>query len=287
MSDKTPAAPRKPRTPKTPTEPKDDPPPRKPRAKKASPAANGGAGAPARSAARQPPAEAASAKQKAAEAEQPKQQLGDTPVAPWAMPTPTQKAAAEPVKKALDEALEQVTSPEAADKVVANLEATFGDQKADDVAPQPKSAPAKEEAKSVENAAASVKGAADSAPASLKPEAVIAQAAKVTEQAQGPAKEAAAEAVQEVLNPQQQGAPATEGRLGWRRRLLQQAQLRRLKPLDALDARLYLAINHLPHNRVLNGFFYSITFVFTGGWAWYALLGATMAAQKRAKLKQL
>ena len=102
---------------------------------------------------------------------------------------------------------------------------------------------------------------------------MIAEAAIQTEQAQGPAKEAAAEAVQEVLNPQQQGVPEkTGGRLSWRRRLLQQAQLRRLKPLDAVDARVYLAINHLPHNRVLNGFFYFITFVFTGGWAWYVLL---------------
>jgi hypothetical protein len=58
---------------------------------------------------------------------------------------------------------------------------------------------------------------------------VIAEAARVTEQAKGPAKEAAAEAVQEVLNPQQQGVPEAEGgRLTWRRRLLQQAQLRRL-----------------------------------------------------------
>jgi undecaprenyl-diphosphatase len=50
---------------------------------------------------------------------------------------------------------------------------------------------------------------------------------------------------------------------------------------------LYLAINHLPHNRVLNGFFYFITFIFTGGWAWYVLLGATMAARQRARPKQL
>ena len=30
----------------------------------------------------------------------PKQQLGDTPVAPWEMPTPDEKAKAEPVKQA-------------------------------------------------------------------------------------------------------------------------------------------------------------------------------------------
>jgi undecaprenyl-diphosphatase len=227
-------------------------------------------------------------KPKVPEAEQPKQKLGDTPVAPWQMPTPEEKAKAEPVKKALDEALEKVTTPEAADKVVANLEASFAGQKADDVAPQPKSAPAKEEANSVEKVAATVKEAADTAPAGLKPELVIAEAARATEQAKGPAKEAAAEAVQEVLNPQQQGVPEKDGgRIGWRRRLLQQAQLRRLKPLDALDARVYLAINHLPHNRVLNSFFYFFTFVFNGGWAWYVLLASLMAAERRPNVKQL
>jgi undecaprenyl-diphosphatase len=226
-------------------------------------------------------------KPKVPEAEQPKQKLGDTPVAPWQMPTPSEKAAAEPVKKALDEALEKVTTPEAADKVVENLEAAFTDQKAVDVAPAPKTEPAKEEAKSVEKVAASVKEASDSAPASLKPERVIAEAAIQTEQATGPAKEAAAQAVQEVLNPQQQGVPEKDGgRLSWRRRLLQQAQLRRLKPLDAVDARLYIAINHLPHNRFLNGFFYFFTFVFNGGWAWYVLLTFLMAARRRASVLQ-
>jgi len=226
-------------------------------------------------------------KPKVPEAEQPKQKLGDTPVAPWNMPTPEEKAKVEPVKKALDEALSKVTTPEAADKVVDNLEAAFAGQKADEVAPQPKSTPEKEEAKSVTKVAASVKEAADTAPASLKPERVIAEAAIQTEQAQGPAKEAAAQAVQEVLNPQQQGVPEQAARLSWRRRLLQQAQLKRLKPLDAVDARLYIAINHLPHNRVLNSFFYFFTFVFNGGWAWYGLLAALMAAERRPNVKQL
>jgi undecaprenyl-diphosphatase len=252
------------------------------RTRKAAP--KDGSAAPPRTPRARKPAEAA--KPKVPEAEQPKQKLGDTPVAPWAMPTPAEKTAAEPVKKALDEALQQVTTPEKAEQVIDNLEAAFGDQKAKDVAPQPKSKPAKEDAKSVEKAAVAVKEAAQSAPAELKPEAVIAETAKVVEQAKGPAKEAASEAVQEVLNPQQQGVPDEDNRLSWRRRLLQQAQLHRLKPLDAVDARLYIAINHLPHNRLLNGFFYFITFVFTGGWAWYIILAVTMAAQKRPKLKQ-
>ena len=268
MPEKTSATPRKPKITKPADEPKD--------------------GAPIESSASAAEPASQSKKPKVPEAEQPKQKLGDTPVAPWQMPTPAEKAAAEPVKKALDEALEKVTTPAAADKVVENLEAAFAGQKAVDVAPQPKSAPAKEEAKSVEKVAATVKEAADSAPASLKPERVIAEAAIQTEQAQGPAKEAAAEAVQEVLNPQQQGVPEkTGGRLSWRRRLLQQAQLRRLKPLDALDARVYLAINHLPHNRALNGFFYFVTYVFTGGWAWYVLLAFAMAAERRPNMKQL
>src|SRR6185369_11618527 len=83
---------------------------------------------------------------------------------------------------------------------------------------------------------------------------------------------------QEALNPEQQGAVETP-----QRRLLRDAFIRRMKPYDALDARLYLGINHLPHNRFLNDFFYTLTVIFKGGLAWYGLLGVMLLANpKRA-----
>jgi membrane-associated phospholipid phosphatase len=79
------------------------------------------------------------------------------------------------------------------------------------------------------------------------------------------------EAVQEVLNPQQQGAPPTVAN-EQEREYLREAVLRRLKPVDALDANLFLFVNHLPHTHLLNRIFYSLTVAFNGGAFWYVTL---------------
>ena len=49
-----------------------------------------------------------------------------------------------------------------------------------------------------------------------------------------------------------------------------------MKPFDALDARLYLAVNRLPRNRWLNGFFYLFTLVFTAGIGWYVIMALAL-----------
>ncbi len=53
----------------------------------------------------------------------PEQKLGDTPVAPWEMPTPEEKAQAQPVRQALKEAIKHVNSQEKADDVIRHVEA--------------------------------------------------------------------------------------------------------------------------------------------------------------------
>ena len=57
--------------------------------------------------------------------------------------------------------------------------------------------------------------------------------------------------------------------------------LKRLKPLDAVDANLFLKINHLPHNHFLNGMFYILTFIFGGGAAWFGLMGLVFLLNRR------
>jgi undecaprenyl-diphosphatase len=54
-----------------------------------------------------------------------------------------------------------------------------------------------------------------------------------------------------------------------------------MKPLDALDAEIFLAINHLPHNRWLNGFFRFFTLIFTGGLSWYLFMALTLLFNPR------
>jgi undecaprenyl-diphosphatase len=97
--------------------------------------------------------------------------------------------------------------------------------------------------------------------------------------ADGREREAIAQAAQEVLNPEQQGAP--NAALEPQRQYLRQAMLKHLKPLDALDANLFLKINHLPHNHFLNGLFYTLTFIFGGGVAWFGLMGVVFLLNRR------
>ena len=203
----------------------------------------------------------------------PKQQLGDTPVAPWEMPTPAEKAKAEPVRQALQQAVEHVDTPEKADEVAERLERAAGARKAVDVAQTVKAVKSVQGGDAVTQSAQAVQRQADkpAAPAE-KASDVITKTVEQVAGAQGRDQEVLSQAVQEVLNPEQQGAAPT-GELARRRGYLRQAVIKRMGPLDALDARLYLAINHLPHNRWSNGFFYFLTFIYKGGAAWYGLIG--------------
>lgn len=207
----------------------------------------------------------------------PEQKLGDTPVAPWQMPTPEEKKQAKPVKRALKEAISKVDSQEKADDVIEKLEAAAADKKAVEVkqAEAPVESPAQ--------AAQQVKEKVESAPEEKKTEKAIKETAKVIAIAEGREKEVISEAAQEVMNPQQQGAtPAVADER--QREYLRTAVLKRLKPLDAVDANLFLAINHLPHTRLLNGFFYTLTTIFNIVAPWYGEMGIiALRDRKNAK----
>lgn len=194
----------------------------------------------------------------------PEQKLGDTPVPPWEMPTPEEKEEAKPVRRALKEAIKKVHSPEKAEEVIQDLEAATADQTVADVekAQPPPPTPAA--------AAEQVQQAAQTAPKSKKTEEVLNATAQVLTSADKHQREVVSEAVQEVLNPQQQGVKPTPIEEE-KREYLRQAVLKRLKPMDALDANLFLKVNHLPHTRPLNMFFYTLTVIFNGGAAWFAV----------------
>ena len=193
----------------------------------------------------------------------PEQKLGDTPVKPWEMPTPEEKEQARPVRRAIKEALSKVDSQEKADEVIDKLEAAAADKTATEVkeTQPPIVTPAE--------AAHKVQQAAETAPESKKTEKVLKETAKVLATSEGREKEAVSEAVQEVINPEQQGAAPTVAD-AQEREYLQKAVLKRLRPLDALDANIFLAINHLPHTRLLNGFFYMLTLIYQAVTVWYA-----------------
>jgi len=196
----------------------------------------------------------------------PEQKLGDTPVPPWEMPTPEEKAQARPVRRALKEAIANVDSPEKADEVIDDLESATADQTAKDVeqTQPPVTTPAA--------VARQVEKAAQTAPESKKTEKVLETTARAVTTPDKRQREIVSEAVQEVLNPEQQGAsPKVVDEQ--KREYLREAVLKRLKPVDALDANLFLHINHLPHTHFLNTLFYGLTFAFNGGAAWYIVMG--------------
>ena len=192
----------------------------------------------------------------------PEQKLGDTPVPPWEMPTPEEKEQARPIRRALKDAVAKVDSPEKADEVIEKLESSVSGQTMQDVkqTQTPPETPA--------NAARQVEKAAQEAPDEKKTEKVLKTTARVLASADKHQREVVSEAVQEILNPQQQGAPPTVANER-EREYLRGAVLKRLKPIDALDANLFLMVNHLPHSPLLNRIFYSLTVAFNGGIFWY------------------
>jgi len=204
----------------------------------------------------------------------PEQQLGDTPVPPWDMPTPEEKAQAKPIRRALKEAVAKVDSPQKAEEVIKKLETKAADQTVTDVeqAQPPPATPA--------SAAHQVEKAAQTAPKSKKTEKVLDATAHVLATPDKRQREVVSEAVQEVLNPEQQGAaPTVEN--AQQREYLRNAALKRLRPLDALDANLFLLVNHLPHTRLLNALFYGLTFIYQGGTAWYVMMGIAALRKRR------
>ena len=203
----------------------------------------------------------------------PQQKLGDTPVMPWEMPTPQEKQQAQPVKRALKKAVAAVDSQKKADKIVENLEKSAEGKTAVDVQ---KSRPQRE----TKAAAQRIEKKADAAPKSKKTEKVLEATGRALTTEDKRQREVVSEAVQEVLNPEQQGAAPT-AKTEQQREFLREAVMKRQKPLDALDANLFLKINHLPHTRPLNMLFYGLTFVYTGGAAWYALMSLWALRDRR------
>ncbi len=201
----------------------------------------------------------------AKQSDPPQQKLGDTPVAPWEMATPAEKQQAEPVRKALQEAVRKVNSPQKADEVIDRIEsATAGETAAEVEKQQPQEGGPAQAAKKIQQAA-------KTAPEAQKPAKVLEATARALATPDTRQREAVSEAAQEVLNPEQQGMPPTVANPR-QRELLRQAVLKRLKPLDAVDADLFLKVNHLPHTRLLNLLFYGLTMAYKGGAAWYVTM---------------
>lgn len=174
----------------------------------------------------------------------------------------------ERVAQVLSTEIERIDSPEAADAVAGKLEAFAGTalagQKADTVARSP------------ETADQAVQAAAQ-APGTDGTAAALTEAAA---QVVAPTRESpiVAQAVADVLPPRDAVAPPQTER---GRRLLREALLRRMKPLQKMDTRLFLMVNCLSHPPATDAIADTITVVTTGGWIW--LVGLVVARMFRVR----
>jgi undecaprenyl-diphosphatase len=167
------------------------------------------------------------------------------------------------VERVLEASLERVETPEAAHAVVARVERLVADKTeasaTDALAPtEPHEAAAQIER------VAGAPGAIESVA-----EVLIETASQAV--APTPAAEAVTAAAQDALMPQTRVSPAA--RRG--RRLLREAVLKRMGPLNALDVRIYLAVNEAPHPGRLDSIAWAVAIVTTGGWIW--VIGALVA----------
>jgi undecaprenyl-diphosphatase len=170
------------------------------------------------------------------------------------------------VERVLEEGLERVETPQAARAVVARLERlsrghteeergnAAGQRTAGEPAAAAHTIEQAAQRKAPENAVADV--LAETAAQSVAP---------------GPAAEPVVQAAKQTLASGAQVPPAA--RRG--RRYLKEAVLRRMGPLNALDARVYLAINDAPHPGVLDSLAWALALITTGGWIW--VIGALVA----------
>lgn len=177
------------------------------------------------------------------------------------------------VRRLLEQELGRVDSPEAAEAVVARLEELAAGQ-----TEQQKSA---EAAAAPSSAAVAVEQAARDCAPGDQPAAVLAETAA---QAVAPTSEApaVAQAARATIGARPVPAggvdghdPASLPRTARGRSFLREAVLRRMGPVQALDIRIFLTINGLPHPRWMNALVYTLTVVATGGWIWLiAVFGA-------------
>jgi undecaprenyl-diphosphatase len=159
---------------------------------------------------------------------------------------PVDEASARKIEQEIERAVEQVDTAGEAEEIVEQLEQQHAGVKEAQVADSATSDPARAAGR-IENAGTGTEQTA----------AVITEAAR---EMTGESTEAGAtvdEAVVEAARP--------EARDPHSRRLLQRALIKQLRPLQAVDAITFIAINHLPHPGWANGGMHAFTSIMKNG----------------------
>ena len=170
----------------------------------------------------------------------------------------TKKEAVKKVERALEEGFAGVHTASDASKTLDKVEATAADLEEKDIPPEAGSSDPVAQAEAIQ-------AAADSANSKNRPAAVLSTAAVQVASAPAAKREPLDEGIHQASGP-----PETEEspEVKQGRDLLRKELLSRLKPFDAIDATLFIQINHLPHPKLLDRLISAFSYFMTGGHAW-------------------
>ena len=188
--------------------------------------------------------------------------IGSDPVSPAAA------AEASPVAATLRTKLSQIEAPEQARQVVDELIRETEGVKAADA--QPKGSTA--------NPAAAVRHEGHKPGAEGVAGAILETAAQLSA-AEGQTHEALSQAAQAATNPEL--ANITDPVLKRPLALLRTEVLRRMQPYQAVDTRIFLAVNGLPHPPLANQAMSSLTNVMNAGMGWIIVLACAAAVDRQ------
>jgi undecaprenyl-diphosphatase len=203
---------------------------------------------------------------------------GETPTAALQADIPPEvQAKVKPAREALQAKLREIKTPEDAQRIVDEIMAASEGVTEPEVHEQEEETAGESPEREIERTAAA-----------LGPEQtarVLMAAARQIAGSSGEIREALEMATQEATNPEQEGI--ADESLQRPANMLRAAMLRRMKPLQAMDARIFLWINHMPHTKVSNKLIQSATNFMNGGWGWVILLLAASAVDRPRGIKAL
>lgn len=193
--------------------------------------------------------------------------LDDTPNLLGDDVSPEMKEKVEPAKEAVKKKLREIETPEQARRVAEKLIATGDDTTELDIRAQQLREDDTQQPEKAIQATATEPGPEQAAE-------VLIEAARQMAGTSGEVRAALEQAIQEATNPEQVGGEyaAVQRPLD----MLRDEILHRMKPLQALDARVFLTINHMPHTPLSNKFMSAVTDIMNGGFGW--VLGLLIAS---------
>ncbi len=192
---------------------------------------------------------------------------------PEGQPSPQARAQAEPVREVFREGVSNITSQEDASAAIDQALRQAGDTTAMEV---------REQEGETTNPAQDVQSAAQAAdPSHHDLSALLNEAARALAKSYGDQREAVEQKLHEAMNPEQYGSD--DASLQQSLTMLREETLKRMQPLQAFDARIFLAINHLPHTPATNRIMKLMTNAMNGGSGWIlGLMLASLMDKRRA-----